>query len=83
MNAPQVPFEERIDIEEPEGRPQEGEMRGAGGAQPDEFADGVRIVGGRTEILSAFLDKGKPSASGNRPAEPSFLEVGDDDHCVT
>ena len=58
-------------------------MRGAGGAQPDELADGVRIVGGRTEILSPLLDEGEPSASGNRPAEPSFLEVGDDDHRVT
>ena len=65
MNAPQVLFEERIDIEEPEGRPQERKMRGAGGAQPHELADGLRIVGGRTELLSSLLDEGEPSASGN------------------
>ena len=60
MYAPQVLFEERIGIEEPEGRPQEREMRGAGGAQPCELADGVRIVGGQTEVLSCFSTKGTP-----------------------
>ena len=45
-------------------------MRGASGAQPRELADGLRIVGGRTEVLSLFLDEGEPRASGNRPARP-------------